>query len=156
DPTDSSGLTSLAWMAHAEGRDEEAAALCARAEKIEPSHPMNRCVWGLVQLKLSRWPDAEKHFREALRSNPTHAGANQGLSEALRHQGQAAKRARFARRPAPWTDPPPPEMLPTLADAYTAAERIADARQTLEKALFIAQANNSPLAAEIRNRLGRH
>jgi tetratricopeptide (TPR) repeat protein len=153
DPNNGSGMTRLAWMAHVEGRPYEAAALCAEAEKVEPGQPMNYFVWGMALAKLERWPDAEKRFRVALKIDPTHAGANQGVSDALRHQGQAQEAVRFARRAVHWSDPNNAEVLLTLADAYVAAKRVADARKTLEQAQTIAAANNPPLADAIRKRL---
>ena len=134
DPNDSSGVTRLAWMAHMEGRQEEAAALCAQADKIDPWHPMNHYVWGMALAKQERWSDAEKQFRKTLKSSPKHDGANQGLSESLRHQGQAEEAVRFARRAVHWSDPNNAEALLTLAEAYTAARRMPEARTTLEQA----------------------
>jgi tetratricopeptide (TPR) repeat protein len=153
DPNNSTGLTRLAWMAHVEGRPDEAAALCAQADRVGPGQPANHYVWGMALVKLGRWADAEKQFRKALRSRPTDQRANQGLSEALRHQGQAEEAVRFARRAVHWGDPKDPEVLLTLADAYVAANRVRDARRALEQALAIAETNNPPLAQAIRNRL---
>jgi tetratricopeptide (TPR) repeat protein len=155
DPNDSSGLTRLAWMAHVEGRPQDAAALCAQAERIEPGHPLNHYVWGMALSKQERWADAEKQFHKALQSNPTNGEANQGLSEALRHQGQAEEAVRFARRAVRFGDSKDPEVLLTLAEAYVAAERVPDARKTLEQALAVAETNNPPLAQAIRKRLGQ-
>jgi tetratricopeptide (TPR) repeat protein len=153
DPNDSSGMTRLAWMAHREGRPEKAEALCAQAEKIDPGHPMNHYVWGMALSKQERWADAEVQFRKTLKIGPKHSGANQGLSEALRHQGQAKEAVRFARRAVRWGDPKNVEALLTLADAYVAANRTSDARTTLEEALDIAEPNNPSLAQTIRKRL---
>jgi tetratricopeptide (TPR) repeat protein len=154
DPNNSSGLTRLAWMAHLEGRPDEAATLCAQADRIEPWHLGNHHVWGMALSKLGRWADAEKQFRDTLAINPTDGGANQGLSEALRHQGQAKEAVRFARRAVRWSDSRNAEVLLTLAEAYAAAKREPDARRTLEQALAVAETNNPPLAQAIRKRLG--
>jgi tetratricopeptide (TPR) repeat protein len=153
DPSNSSGVTRLAWMAHVEGRPQEAAALCAQADRIEPGHPMNHYVWGMALSKQGRWADAEKQFRKTLKVSPTHGGANQGLSEALRHQGQAGEAVRFARRAVRWGDSKDAEVLLTLAEAYAAANRVPDARKTLEQALPVAETHNPPLALAIRTRL---
>jgi tetratricopeptide (TPR) repeat protein len=155
DPTDSSGVTRLAWIALIEGRPEEAAELCAQADKIEPVHPLNHQLWGKALLKLWRWADAEKHFRTALKSNPTIGGANQGLSEALRQQGKAEEAIVFAKRAVHWSDSKNVEVLLTLADAYAAAKRLSEARKTLEKAQALAQMTNLPLATEIGKRLNQ-
>jgi tetratricopeptide (TPR) repeat protein len=153
DPSDSSGVTQLAWLAHMEGHPEEAAALCAQADKITPGHPMNQYVWGMALAAQKRWADAEKRFRKTLEIDPAHAKANQALSEALRHQGRAEEAVRFARRAVRTSDSGDAEVLLTLAEAYAAAKRVAEARPTLEQALAVAERNNPPLAAAIRRRL---
>jgi tetratricopeptide (TPR) repeat protein len=153
DPGNSAGVTRLAWMAHVEGRLEEATALCAQADTIERGHSMNHFVWGMALSKQERWADAEKQFRRTLESNPTHGEANQGLSEALRQQGQAEEAVRYARRAVRWSDPPTAEVLLTLAEAYVDANRRSDARQALEHALAVAQTSNPPLVPTIRTRI---
>src|SRR5205807_2094462 len=141
DPNNSSGVTRLAWMALVEGRPEDAVTLCAQADQIEPGHPLNHVLWGKALSKLQRWADAEKHFRNTLKINPTQGGANQDLSEALRHQGQAEEAVRFARRAVRWSDPKDAEVLLTLAEAYVVAKRVPDARKALAQALAVAQTN---------------
>ncbi len=153
EPSDAYGLARLAGMAFREGRTEEAAALCAQAYAINPVSPLNNQLWGLVLMKQKRWQDAEQKFRKVLLSEPTDVGGNQGLSESLRQQGQATEAVRFARRAAHWSKEKNAEVLLTLADAYTAANRGADARKTLEQALTVAGQTNSPLVPTIRERL---
>jgi tetratricopeptide (TPR) repeat protein len=153
DPNDAHGVTILAWMTYAEGRATDAEALCKQGNQIDPSHFMNHYIWGLALSQQERWGDAEEQFRKTLLANPTYEGANQGLSEALRHQGQAVEAVRFARRAVHWGDPHNVEMLLTLADAYAAAKRGPDARRTLEEALKMAETNNPALVPTIRRRL---
>jgi tetratricopeptide (TPR) repeat protein len=153
DPADAFGLTKLAEMAYQDGRTDEAAALCAKAHAINPAAPLNHHTWGLVLLKQVRWREAEEKFRQALAGDPTNVGSNDRLSEALRRQGNAAEAVRYARRAVHWSRGEDAEVLVTLADAYTAANRTADARQTLERALGAANRARSPLAATIRDRL---
>ena len=52
-----------------------------------------------------------------------------------------------------WSDPQNVDVLLTLADAYAAATRTADARRTLEKALDVAETANPALVPTIRDRL---
>jgi tetratricopeptide (TPR) repeat protein len=153
DPNDSFGVTLLGWMALQGGRPQEAAALCAQAEKIDAGHAMNHSVWGTALAKQRRWAEAEQQFRKTLASNPMHTGGNQGMSEALRQQGQPEEAVRFARRAVRWSDPQNAEARLTLADAYAAAGRPADARKAMEQALAAAESTNPQLAATIRARL---
>src|SRR5262249_49564332 len=135
DPNDASGVIRLAYLAHSEGRREEAAKLCARAERIDPSSPAIYHLWGLLLSEQERWEEAEKRLRKALALAPTHGGSNKALSEALLHQGQATDAVRYARRAVRWGPPNSPQPLLTLADAYEAAGRTPDARNALERAL---------------------
>lgn len=153
DPFDTSGLTRLAWLASAEGRHDEAVGLCAKADKIDPDVTGNHLVWGQVLLRQEKWADAEAKFRKALVRDLTLAGANRGLSEALRRQGNAAEAVKYARRAVRWADARDAEPLFALGEAYAAAGHTTDARGSLELALPIAEANNPPLAEKIRERL---
>jgi tetratricopeptide (TPR) repeat protein len=153
EPSDAYGLMRLAEMAHREDRTAEAAALCARAYAINPVSPLNNNVWGSVLLKQERWSEAEKQFRKVLLSEPTDWRGNGGLSEALRHQGQAAEAVRFARRAVHWSNGQNAELLLVLADALTDAGRDTDARNALNQALSVAQTTNPALAAAIQKRV---
>jgi Flp pilus assembly protein TadD len=104
-------------------------------------------------LKLERWEQAEKQFRVLLQTDPTHAGGNQGMSEALRRQGKVSEAVRFARRAAHWSQWRDPEILVTLGEAYIAAQRNSDARRTLDQALQFATQGRPDLVATIRTRL---
>jgi tetratricopeptide (TPR) repeat protein len=153
EPNDSSGLTRLAWMANVEGRPQDASALCAEADKIEPGHPANQYVWGMALLKQQRLAEAEQKFRKALEIHAAHEGANEGLSEALRRQGQAKEAIHFARRAVQASNAKNVAALLTLAEAYIGAKHPLDARKTLERALAVAEKTNHPLVEGIRKRL---
>jgi tetratricopeptide (TPR) repeat protein len=155
DPNDSSGLARLAWMELVADRPEQAADLCAQADRVEPGRAATYDLWGVALLKQERWAEAEGQFRKALAGLPTHAAANRGLSEALRRQGQPAEAVRFGRRAARYSERPNAEILLTLGEAYAAARRTAEARRTLEHALAVADREGSPLAQTIRTRLRR-
>jgi tetratricopeptide (TPR) repeat protein len=155
DPNDASGLVRLAWLAFTEGRAEQAEELCARAGKLNPAEPDNHFLWGLLRSNQGlRW-DADQHFRKALERAPAHDGAVRSLGESLRSQGQAEEAVRIARRAVAWSDPSDARALFALAEAYAGASRPSEARQTLQRALPIAEANNPPLAEAIRQRLGQ-
>jgi tetratricopeptide (TPR) repeat protein len=152
EPADAYGLIQLAGMALAENRAGDAAALCARADPINPASLRNHFLWGQALLKQERWADAGSQFRLALRNDPTHAASNDGLSVALRRQGQAAEAVRFGRRGAYWSGGPDAELLLNLAEAYAAANRRADAQDALARALEVANQSNTALAPTIRAR----
>lgn len=138
DPDDASGLSLLAWMEYVDGRPESAVALSARANEIEPGSAKIHYQWGLALLQLRRWGEAGNHFSAALALRPRHAGASRGLSEAVREQGQTAEAVRHARQAVRWSDGQDVESLLTLARAYAAARREADARRAAEDALDLA------------------
>jgi tetratricopeptide (TPR) repeat protein len=155
DPGNPSGLTRLAFMADTDGHPEEAVSLCARAERIAPDDPMVHYVCGKALAKLERWSEAEKEFRRALKVNPTHSGANVGLSEALRHQGQAREAVRFARRGIRFGNSKDLEALMTLAEAYAAAGYPAEARSKFQESLAVAQVTAPSLVPSIHERLNQ-
>lgn len=130
DPEDTYCLTTLAGLAYADGRLEDAVALFAKADAIEPFDAQIQHGWGLALLKTERWADAAVQFRRALAIDPRHAGASDGLSAALCRQGEAAEAVLHARRAVRWTHGQNANMLLTLAAAYAAANRPADAPDT--------------------------
>jgi tetratricopeptide (TPR) repeat protein len=153
EPSDSYGVTRLAGMAYLDGHMEEAASLCARSYAVNPVSSLNNHLWGLVLLKQKRWQEAEQQFRKVLRGDPTDVGSNDGISVALRYQGQTTEAIRFARRAAYWSKWQNADVLLTLTDAYLAANRSADAHNTLEQALAAAEATNPALVPVIQARL---
>ncbi len=102
--------------------------------------------------------DAVRHYREAVRIDPSSRVAANGLAwllataaiEALRDPEEAvalAERAALA-------DPPNANYLDTLAAAYAAAGRFEDAVAAAERAVRVAEsAGTAPLAAQVRARL---
>jgi tetratricopeptide (TPR) repeat protein len=151
DPDNASGLAMLGWMAYLDGRAADATEFYRRALEIEPFDAKLNYHWGLALLRLSRWPDAEVHFREAMRVEPLHAGAAQGLSHALREQGQTKPAIQFARRAARLTQFENPDVLATLAEAYAAGGRSPEAAAAAVKALAIE--STQPLSADARRRM---
>src|SRR5262249_15866999 len=71
---------------------------------------------------------------KTLKTSPTHGGANQGLSEALRHQGQADEAGRLAPRPRRFGGPQRARGLPPPAPPHPAPERAAGEAQVLPQA----------------------
>lgn len=148
DPENVQGIGMLAKLAYLEGRAADAAELCAQASRIEPLDADVQSSWGLALLRLDRWAEAAARFRHTLTIDPRHAAASQGLSEALRRQGQAEAAIAPAERAARWTQFKDASTLLTLAEAYSAAGRPADARATLEQALKAAEPELVPWIQE--------
>jgi tetratricopeptide (TPR) repeat protein len=153
DPDEAYGHNMLGWIAYLEGKAEEAVEAFRRADEIEPYSAEIHYRWGLALLKLSRWPEAATHFRKVLAIDPNHAGGCQGLSHALRSQGEPAEAVDFARRAARLTRFQNPDVLLTLADACVDAGRSAEAEDALARALDAAQKTDPTLALQIRRRL---
>lgn len=135
DPNDGSGLIVLGELADLGGRHDQAVEYYRRAEQIEPFDAPINYRWGLALLKLGRWAEAADRFRRVLVIDPRHAGGAQGLSHALREQGQAKEAVRQGRRAARLTEYRVPDVLVTLAEAYTAAGRAPEAAAAAVMAL---------------------
>lgn len=135
DPNDASGLAMLGWLAYLDGRAGEAAEYYRQAEEVEPYDAKVTYFRGLASLKLGRWSDAADNFRRVLTIDPHHAGASQGLSHALREQGQSAEAVKYGRRAARQTEFRVADVLVTLAEAYAAAGRVPEAAAAAARGL---------------------
>jgi len=143
----------LGWLAYLQGRPEEAVAFYRQADEVEPFTAEINFRWGLALCGLDRWGEAVTHFRQVLVIDPKHAGACQGLAQALRRQGQPEEALSFARRAARLSRFENPDILLALADAYADAGRFAEADDSASRALDLAQANAPQLAPQIRSHL---
>jgi tetratricopeptide (TPR) repeat protein len=135
DPDNGSGLAMLGWLAYLDDRPAEAADFYRRADQVEPFDAKTNYHWGLSLLRLGRWPEAAGRYRQTVAIDPRHAGGYQGLSHALREQGQAEEAVKAARRAARLTGFEQPDILVTLAEAYAAAGRAPEAAMAAGKAL---------------------
>ncbi len=153
DPDDAYGYNMLGWLAYLDGKHTEAADLFRKADELQPFASEINYRWGLTQLALERWPDAATRFRQAVTIDPNQAGAYQGLSHALRQQGQTAEALRHARRAAQLTDFRNADVLLTLVDALAAANRFEEAIETAQKALDAARTSAPGLVPKIQRRL---
>jgi tetratricopeptide (TPR) repeat protein len=153
DPDDPYGYNMLGWLAYLQGRPEEAVAFYRQADEVEPFTAEINFRWGLALCGLDRWGEAVTHFRQVLVIDPKHAGACQGLAQALRRQGQPEEALSFARRAARLSRFENPDILLALADAYADAGRFAEADDSASRALDLAQANAPQLAPQIRSHL---
>jgi tetratricopeptide (TPR) repeat protein len=155
DPDNASGLAMLGWLAYLAGRSDDAADLYRRADEIEPFDAKINYHWGLALIQLGNWLEAADRFRRVLAIDPNHAGGCQGLAHALGKQGKAAEAVRYAWRAGRLTGFREPDVLVTLADAYSAVGRVAEAAAAATKAieLDIAGPGGSPLTFDTRHRM---
>jgi tetratricopeptide (TPR) repeat protein len=159
DPDDAYGFGMLGWLAFRQNRAEDAVAAFRQADAIEPYSADTNYKLGLALLQLRRVPDAVQCFRRVIAIDPNHAGGCQGLSHALRGQGQPSEALRYARRAARLTEFKNPDVLLTLADCYADVGRLAEADETATRALDAAQGNPQVLSQirwrveEIRSRV---
>lgn len=143
DPDNASGLAMLGWLAYLQDRPADAADFYQKANDIEPRDKKINYHWGLSLLKLGRWADAKARFQAVVAIDPHHAGGYQGLSHALREEGQPVEALRFARRAARLTSFQEPDILVTLAESYAAAGRRVEARVAAAKALDTTTGRNA-------------
>lgn len=153
DPNDAYGYAMLGWLAFLQDKAADAEEAYRRADELEPFSAKLKYQRGLALRKLGRLKEAIECFRRGLTIDPNHGGICQALSDALRHQGQAAEAVRFGRRAARLTRFQNPDVLVTLAEAYAAAGRFADADATATRALTVARTGNPELVPHIRRSL---
>jgi tetratricopeptide (TPR) repeat protein len=152
-PNDAYGDNMLGWLAYLGGRPADAVEDFRRAEGAEPYSADISYRKGLALLRLGRLPEAAGAFRRAVAIDPNHAGGCQGLSDALRRQGEAAEALRYARRAARLTRGENPDVLLTLAEAYAAAGRPAEADDAAAKALDVARKGDPRQFSAVRRRV---
>jgi tetratricopeptide (TPR) repeat protein len=153
DPDDPYGYNMLGWLAYLDGKAADAADLFRRADELHPNTAEINYRWGLALLQLEKWPDAAARFRRATGVDPKHAGAFQGLGHALRRTGPADEAVRAARRAAQLTGYQNADVLLTLADAYAAADRPAEAVEAARRAVDAALVSAPGLVEPARRRL---
>jgi tetratricopeptide (TPR) repeat protein len=153
DPEDARGYLKLGLLALLQGKAEEALEAFRRAGAIEPYRAEISYHEGVALARLDRLPEAIARFRQVLKIDPKHAGGCQGLSDALRRQGQTAEAVRFARRAARLTRFQNPDILLTLAYAYADSGRFTEADDTAGQALEAARTNEPRLVEQIRERV---
>src|SRR5262249_31163468 len=141
------------WLAYLDGNGETAVEAFRQADEILPFTAEINYRWGLALLTRKSWPEAASRFRQALRVNPAHAGAHQGVSHALRKQRQFAEALRHAQRAARLTRFENADILLTLADACDDAGKPVEARNYLQRALAVAEKGSPNLLPQIHRRL---
>ena len=139
------------------GHHDEAVASLQRAVELKPDYFEARYNLAHAFTAAGRPGEAVGQFREALRSRPDWPLALASLAwleateaDALRDPADAV---RLASRAVELSGQRDPQFLDTLAAAYAAAGRFADATRTAEAAEALAAGSAPDLAAQIRARL---
>ena len=127
-------------------------AAITRQATIDPTNDAMLYRLGLAYLALEKLPEGRATFERLYRLNPDHAGGCQGLSHVLRRQKEYAEAVRYARRAAQLTESKHADILLSLCDAYADAGRRAEAIETADLALRVADGG---LADQIRQRLAK-
>ncbi len=141
------------------GRVAEAIEHYAMAQQLAPEDPRPPLLLGKATLQLRRATEAEQHFRRALQLDKDNIQALTLLARLLAcdkrtgadHAGEAVA---FAEHANALVGGQNPFVLDTLACAYAAAGRFAEAQQTILTAINIAIATGATNAlAEMQHRL---
>ena len=149
DPDDPYGESMLGWLFYLDGRHGTALEHYRKAEEMEPRNIKVKYNSGLAHLGLSQWQDAATAFEKTLALDPKHFGAYQGMSHALRGQGQNTEALKNAIKAAELTRFESADVLLSLADAYADAGKLPEAQNTASRALVAAQGGNQQLVAQI-------
>lgn len=129
---------------------------------LQPDHAESHCGLASLLLGENKPTEACQHYREALKAEPDELSALNNLAwvlsttpnESLRDGKSAIP---HAERAAELTQRQQPFILMTLAAAYAAAGRFADAIPTAESALSLAEASsNASLANTLQAQLAAY
>lgn len=130
-------------------RTQDAADQLQAAVTLEPRRYESRLLYGKALQGLGKLAEAKVQFREALRIKPGDGHAAHKLAWLLATDPQATaadgqEAVRLAEPVAAETQGKVPEVLDTLAVAYAAAGRPAEAVTAVQKAIGAAQAVGRP------------
>jgi tetratricopeptide (TPR) repeat protein len=150
DPDDPYGYNMRGWTAYLGGRHLEAIDAFRRADELLPSTAEINFRWGLACIGAGDPATAVERLRVAIRVNPSHLGAIQAMSVALRQQGQAVRAASFAAEGSRRTKFADFEMLLCWFDASLDSNRIDDAQEAIDRALLLVKNPNMQRAVDER------
>lgn len=123
-----------AFAFQAQGRFDEAAAICEEVRKVAPREPGPHYILGVIHHRKGALDDAAAAFRKALKLNPRDPGSISGLGMIALQRGQldeAARQFTLALKLVPGD----PGMMNNLALCYRNLGRLADAVDTWRQAL---------------------
>jgi tetratricopeptide (TPR) repeat protein len=153
DPDEPYGESMLGWLSYLDGQHAAALEHYRKAEEMEPRNIKVKYNTGLAHLGLSQWQAAAAAFEKTLALDPKHFGAYQGMSHALRGQGQNTEALKHALKAAELTRFESADVLLSLADAYADAGQLPEAHNTASRALAAAQGGNPQLVSQIRAKI---
>jgi tetratricopeptide (TPR) repeat protein len=157
-PSDPLLLLNLGEVLRRRGNAAEALEAFEKALKLAPDYAEAHNNAGWVSKDVGRYSDALQHFRDAVRLRPGAVMPMLGLAWLLAAHPEPAKRqpaeaVRLGEQLANMSGYGNWMALDTLAVAYAAAGRSADATRTEEKALALVQTASPPDAPAVRQRL---
>lgn len=142
-----------------QGKFEEAIGEFNKSLKIKADYVEAHCELGHVLLQQDKLEEAVSHFRVALQIKPDYVNVMDILALTLATTvdnkiWNPREGVKIAERACELTDYKQPEVLDTLAMAYAATGRFAEAVAVAKKAINLARAENKQqLADEIKTRL---
>lgn len=142
-----------------QGKPDEAIKYLNGALRIKPDEAEVYANLGVAYSQLGKNEAAIQNWTKAMQLNPDNAEILNNMAWLLVTVGEVskediAKAIEFARRACEITRYKKPSLLDTLAAAYAAAGRFAEATATAEKAMNVAMAaGRKDLAGEIQSRL---
>jgi tetratricopeptide (TPR) repeat protein len=141
---------------------DEAIAEYRKAVQIQPDFPGVHHGLGIALYRQAKAADALAEFQKALELQPQSAEANSTLAWFLATCPDAsfrdgARAVEYAQRAEQITGGRDPAILATLATAYAADGRTAEAIETAGKGMDLAKAQgNTTLVEKLRQQIGRY
>ncbi|MHC4640890.1 MAG: tetratricopeptide repeat protein [Planctomycetota bacterium] len=158
-PNDALLYNGLGSALQSQGKFDKAISNYRQALQINPKFVSACNNLGMALQLQDRLDEAISYFRQALQINPDLASANNNLAWVLATAKDTkfynpTEAVKFALRACELTEYNNPNFLDTLAVAYAAAGRFAEAVKYAEKAVDLATSSNQlQLAEEIKGRL---
>jgi len=149
----------LGCVYYLQGKSEPAVEQCAEALRLRADYLAARIMLARTLVELGKIQPAVEHYYRILQSEPNQVSVLKNLAWILAAAEDVKLRSpvdavKFAERACELTNYKQPGVMDTLAVAYAAAGRFAEAVETAEKALeFALSAGEKDLADEIQERL---
>ena len=158
-PSNAKSHYHLGLVLASQGKHEEAITHFAEAVRLQPNDYDAHYNLATALADYGRIEEAIKEFREALKLKPEDLGTLDYLAQILAiHDNPSIRNPseaiRLAEKACKITDYKHPHLLDTLAQAYAAAGRFAEAADTAEKALELSlSSGNKELIEHLQKKL---